>query len=131
MGQVTKYSLQDTMNGSAASTLSSELLVAGVGYKVSVQSNETMQEHYAASENENDESVETNTLLGEANYFDNTIIVNEILERQRRHVILVHELTHAIFYEAGFDEQDEDMINRVGKVLYQVLKDNDFSFLRT
>lgn len=40
----------------------------------------------------------------------------------------VHELLHACFNEAGFNEQDEDMINRVGVMLYQVLKDNYLDF---
>lgn len=44
----------------------------------------------------------------------------------KRNQVIVHELTHAIFMEAGFEEQDEDMINRVGNVLFQVLSDNKF-----
>lgn len=36
---------------------------------------------------------------------------------------LLKELTHAIFYEAGYDEQDEDMINRISLVLNQFLDD--------
>ncbi|MEK5331547.1 ImmA/IrrE family metallo-endopeptidase [Lysinibacillus sp. FSL W8-0992] len=44
---------------------------------------------------------------------------------------LIHELTHAIFYEAGYQEHSEKMVNRIGKVLHQVLKDNDFSFLKS
>lgn len=42
---------------------------------------------------------------------------------QRKEQTFIHELTHAIFYEAGYDEQDEDMINRVGIVLHQVMKE--------
>ena len=45
------------------------------------------------------------------------------LDDQRTEQTLIHELTHAIFYEAGYDEQDEDMINRIGIVLHQVVKD--------
>lgn len=45
------------------------------------------------------------------------------LSDQRKEQTFIHELTHAIFYEAGYDEQDEDMINRVGIVLHQVVKD--------
>lgn len=54
------------------------------------------------------------------------------LSHDRKHDVLCHELTHAIFYEAGYgsDAQDEDMINRIGKVLHQVLQDNDFSFMK-
>lgn len=42
----------------------------------------------------------------------------------------VHELTHALLMESGFTDHEEDMANRIGLVLYQVLKDNDLSFLR-
>lgn len=42
----------------------------------------------------------------------------------------IHELTHAILIEAGYSDHDEDMANRIGLVIYQVLKENDFSFLR-
>jgi len=45
------------------------------------------------------------------------------LSESRKEQTFVHELTHAIFYEAGVEEQDEDMINRVSLVLHQVLKD--------
>jgi hypothetical protein len=44
--------------------------------------------------------------------------------RTRKEQTFVHELLHACFKEAGYDEQDEEMIDRVSTVLYQVLKDN-------
>ena len=54
--------------------------------------------------------------------------INEQLQQQT----LIHEMTHAIFYEAGLDlENEEDIVNRVALVLYQVLKDNDFSWLKS
>lgn len=54
------------------------------------------------------------------------------LSLERKRDVLFHEITHAIFYEAGYDGDDvsEDMINRVGKVIHQVIKDNDFSFIK-
>ncbi len=52
------------------------------------------------------------------------------LSKTKKEQTLVHEILHACFYEAGFDEHDEDVINRVSNVLYQVLKDNDFSFMK-
>lgn len=30
--------------------------------------------------------------------------------------------------EAGFQEQDEDLVNRLGVILHQVLKDNNLPF---
>lgn len=54
------------------------------------------------------------------------------LSIERKNDVLIHEITHAIFYEAGYegDQVTEDMVNRVGKVLHQVLQDNDFSFMK-
>lgn len=46
----------------------------------------------------------------------------------KKEQVLIHELLHACIAEAGFDEQDEDVVNRVSIVLYQVLKDNAFDF---
>ncbi|ANE40221.1 hypothetical protein KC291_15020 [Listeria monocytogenes] len=56
---------------------------------------------------------------------DNHIEVLASLSEERKEQTLIHEILHAIFCEAGFGEQDEDLINRVGIVLYQVLKDNN------
>lgn len=39
------------------------------------------------------------------------------------------EITQAVFYEVGFGEQEEDMINRVAKVLYRVIKDKDWELI--
>jgi len=67
---------------------------------------------------------------GLCQYGDNTIKVADGLCENRQHDVLVHEMTHAIMYEAGFDDHEEELVNRVAKVLYQVLRDNDFEFLR-
>ncbi|WP_203267586.1 hypothetical protein [Streptococcus uberis] len=66
---------------------------------------------------------------GETNLKKTTITLDSNMSKQRTDQTLVHEIVHGIFEEAGF-EQDEDKVNRLGIVLYQVLKDNDFSFLR-
>ncbi|VTS14108.1 phage protein [Streptococcus pseudoporcinus] len=66
---------------------------------------------------------------GETNLKKTTIALDSNMSKQRTDQTLVHEIVHGIFEEAGF-EQDEDKVNRLGIVLYQVLKDNDFSFLR-
>ena len=61
-------------------------------------------------------------------YYDKTqIFILEDISDERKEQVFVHELTHAIFHEAGFDEQDEDVINRIGIILHQVLKDNNLS----
>ncbi|MEC2070328.1 hypothetical protein [Alkalihalophilus marmarensis] len=61
---------------------------------------------------------------GACDYNQTTIELEEGLSDERKNDVLFHEITHAIFYEAGFAEQDEDMINRVGKVISQVFNDN-------
>ncbi|MEC5422112.1 hypothetical protein QGM71_01220 [Virgibacillus sp. C22-A2] len=68
------------------------------------------------------------TLAGICNWGFSEIEIKEDIPQDRKEETFIHELLHAIHYEAGYDTQDEDMINRVGKVLYQVLKDNDLRF---
>ncbi len=38
--------------------------------------------------------------------------------------MLIHELTHAMLQEAGYKEQDEDLVTRFSIILHQVLIDN-------
>lgn len=66
--------------------------------------------------------------MGISNWIYNEIEIKEDMCEQRKEETFVHELLHAIFYEAGIEEQDEDMINRVSKVLYQVLRENELKF---
>ena len=68
--------------------------------------------------------------FGQVTYDDTNIQLDAGMSPTRLNDVLIHELLHAIFAEAGFDEQDEDTINRVGHVLAQVLRDNDFGFMR-
>lgn len=51
------------------------------------------------------------------------------LTPQKKKIVLAHELTHAILFEAGFKEQDEDMVDRISKILLQVIQDNDLKFI--
>lgn len=58
--------------------------------------------------------------------FDSLIIrVDPRLKIEKQQQVFIHEMLHAVFWEAGYKEQDEEMIDRVSKVLYQVLIDND------
>ncbi|HAM79593.1 ImmA/IrrE family metallo-endopeptidase [Ornithinibacillus bavariensis] len=66
--------------------------------------------------------------LGQINYHIGLIELDSQLNQTRKEQVFVHEILHACFFEAGYEEQDEDMINRVGIVLYQVLKDNNLTF---
>ncbi|KIL79575.1 ImmA/IrrE family metallo-endopeptidase [Bacillus badius] len=66
--------------------------------------------------------------LGQILYTRGVIKVDEELSADRKEQVFVHELLHGVFYEAGIEEQDEDMINRVSIILHQVLKDNNLCF---
>lgn len=58
------------------------------------------------------------------------IEIREEMPLQKKEQTLVHELMHAIFAEMGINiENEEDIVNRAGLMLYQVLKDNDFSWV--
>ena len=63
-------------------------------------------------------------------------IDNQRQDKQRQEQTLIHEIVHAMFDGAGLiakseyeEEQEEDVVNRLGIMLHQVLKDNDFSWL--
>ncbi|WP_416144919.1 ImmA/IrrE family metallo-endopeptidase [Planococcus koreensis] len=62
--------------------------------------------------------------LGQILYTKGIIKIDSELTQDRKEQVFVHELLHACFYEAGIEEQDEDIVNRVGIVLHQVLKEN-------
>ncbi|MCP1355075.1 ImmA/IrrE family metallo-endopeptidase [Aneurinibacillus migulanus] len=68
--------------------------------------------------------------MGECIYQKALIRIKSNMSIDKQNQTLVHEILHACIEEAGFSEQDEDFVNRVGIVLHQVLRDNDFSFLR-
>lgn len=66
---------------------------------------------------------------GSCSYADTRISILETLSEERKTDVFFHEMTHAMFHEAGFDEQDEDTVNRLAKIVHQVIKENDFSWL--
>ena len=68
-------------------------------------------------------------LLGCVTYDDCLIRIDSALSDERKRNIIIHELLHAMLYEAGYDEQDEELVRRLGNVLAQVLRDNDFGFM--
>lgn len=61
---------------------------------------------------------------GSCSYTECEISILDSLSNERKNQVFVHELAHAIFNEAGYDEHDEEMINRIGIVLHQVIADN-------
>jgi Zn-dependent peptidase ImmA (M78 family) len=65
---------------------------------------------------------------GACRYSESTIEILNSLSKDRKEQVFVHELLHAIFNEAGYNDHEEDMVNRLGIILHQVLKDNRFDF---
>lgn len=92
------------------------VIVAGIPYEV------REKEYVEFNDNAN--------ALGVCTYDRGLIDVKSTMSDERKEEVFVHELFHAILYEAGFDEHDEDLVNRASKVLYQVLKDNKLQFER-
>lgn len=88
-----------------------EIKVGGLTYEV------VEEEHFASSDDDRN-------LWGYCDYEKLTIKIRKSLSAQKKKQVLIHELTHAIFHEAGYKEQDEDMINRVSLILFQVIQDN-------
>jgi hypothetical protein len=91
-----------------------EVKVAGVTYKV------LEKEYVVIDHNKN--------YAGSCCYNESEINVLNTLSGTRKEQVFVHELVHAILMEAGYDEHDEDQVNRIGIVLHQVLKDNNLKF---
>ncbi|MBU5594909.1 ImmA/IrrE family metallo-endopeptidase [Amphibacillus sp. MSJ-3] len=71
---------------------------------------------------------EDHNLIGQVIYEKGIIKIDADICQDKKEQVFVHELLHAIFTEAGYDKQDEDMVNRLGIVLYQVLKSNKLYF---
>ena len=88
--------------------LPTEVKVAGVTYTVEEQEN----------------LINIEDSWGRIDFFNSNIRVDKSLSDDRKEQSFIHEVVHAIFLEAGYKEQEEDMINRVSIVLHQVLKDN-------
>ncbi|MFE4201114.1 ImmA/IrrE family metallo-endopeptidase [Aneurinibacillus aneurinilyticus] len=69
--------------------------------------------------------------MGECIYQKALIRIKSNMAMDKQHQTFIHEMLHACIEEAGFGEQDEDFVNRVSIILHQVLKDNDFAWLKS
>lgn len=69
-------------------------------------------------------------MLGCIDYHQLTLKIEKNIHSKMQEQTFIHELAHGILVEAGYEDHEEEQANRIGKVLYQVLKDNDFSFIR-
>lgn len=69
-------------------------------------------------------------LMGCVDYHQLTIKLEKNLHKKVQEQTLVHEIVHGIFAESGYESHEEEQVNRIAKTLYQVLIDNDFTFLK-
>ncbi|AQN32182.1 hypothetical protein [Mammaliicoccus sciuri] len=83
--------------------------ICGVKYKI-VQTEEV----------DNDPSC-----LGLCIYRESLIQIKNSLSIERRKQVLMHELLHAMLYEAGYDEHDEELVKNLSIVINQVINQND------
>lgn len=74
--------------------------------------------------------VERHCLFGQVTYKDTHVQIDDSLSPSRTNETLIHELLHAVLFEAGYEEQDEELVQRAANVLHGMLRDNDFGFIR-
>ena len=81
-----------------------------------------------------DEYLNAAAILGECNYSTLAIAVKSTPHETRKAQLLIHELCHAILFATGLETNDiyndENLIRPLANALWQVLKDNDFNWLR-
>ncbi|GEQ04525.1 hypothetical protein EKQ61_06215 [Staphylococcus gallinarum] len=63
--------------------------------------------------------------LGLCIYKDSLIQLKQGLSFERKKQILIHELLHAMMYEAGYEEHDEILVGNLSIVINQVIAQND------
>ena len=88
-----------------------KIKVCGMTYTLKIQ------EHFKAYDDDRN-------LWGYCDYEQQIIYIRASLSEQKKKQVLIHELTHAILHEAGYKEQDEDLVNRFSIILHQVVIDN-------
>lgn len=67
-------------------------------------------------------------LWGYCDYANATIYIRESLDTKRKQQVFMHEFTHAVFYESGFSEMDEEVVQRLSLTLYQTLAGKAITF---
>ena len=70
------------------------------------------------------------SLYGAITYGDTRIRIEESISESKARDVLAHELTHALLYEAGYEDHTEEEACRIGKVLAMLMRDNDCEFMR-
>lgn len=63
--------------------------------------------------------------LGLCIYRETLIQIKKGLSTERKKQVLVHELLHAMLYEAGYDEHEEEQVKNLSIVINQVISQNN------
>lgn len=77
-----------------------------------------------------DKHLDDKDLMGEADYTTLTITIHSSLKQEARDVVILHEAAHAMLYEAQCTNihNKESLVEPLSYLLYQLFKQNDFSF---
>ena len=68
-------------------------------------------------------------VMGEVDYPSCLITLLGPLNKTRKEETLIHEILHAIFFEAGYLEHSEEMVDRLTPFLYSFIKENNLDKL--
>jgi Zn-dependent peptidase ImmA (M78 family) len=63
---------------------------------------------------------------GSCDFENSQILIIDKLKESKKFAVFMHELVHIMFDQAGYHEHDEDMVERLARVLHQILRDNYF-----
>lgn len=58
-------------------------------------------------------------------YEAHQIQLKSSLDDERKRQVFIHEVLHAVFFESGYKEHDEEIIDRISTTLSGVLKKQD------
>lgn len=75
------------------------------------------------------DSAAQGVVMGEVDYSKCLITLLGPLNRARKEETLIHEVLHAIFFEAGYLEHNEEMVDRLTPFLYSFIKENNLDKL--
>lgn len=64
--------------------------------------------------------------IGRVDFINQAIYIKKDLHNDRKKIVLIHEILHAIFEQLGFTEENENeqFINSLAVAIYELLKNN-------
>lgn len=66
------------------------------------------------------------SLLGQINHIKNQILLRNGLSAEKRRIVLLHEIYHAVFQKLGFEKEtnNEQLIDVIASSIIQLLREN-------